>query len=184
MHGGPRGDEKRYSLLAAALLEVAGRDMVAVTSVARASLTPSRIAQSATVPVPALLTGAGGHTPTHRCVPGDPEAGPLAATANRKPAVSPESVQVSTSMMFGVAPAPVAGSWLMHTNAGRDLAAPEGTPPVVAAAGAAGWVSAAAAWPAATLAPSTGAPEPQTRTPRPPFRAVVSKKGYWVERAR
>ena len=85
-----------------------------------------------TVPVSALLSGAGGNfrlTDVFRVTP-RPQA--IAGNGNRR-LLFPLIGSAVTTSNFGWRLHPVIGSWLMH--AGRDLAAPEGTPVVAALSG-------------------------------------------------
>lgn len=82
-----------------------------------------------TVPVSALLTGAGGSFRLADVFQVTPRPAPLAGNGNRSLLV-PLIGDAAVSSGFGWRLHPLLGSWLMH--AGRDLAAPEGTPVVAA----------------------------------------------------
>lgn len=85
-----------------------------------------------TVPVSALLSGAGGNFSLGDVFRVTPRPSPLAGNGNRGLLFPLIGSAIATSD-FGWRLHPVLGSWLMH--AGRDLAAPEGTPVVAALAG-------------------------------------------------
>lgn len=82
-----------------------------------------------TVPVSALLSGAGGSFRLADVFQVTPRPAPLAGNGNRSLLV-PLIGNAAISSDFGWRLHPLLGSWLMH--AGRDLAAPEGTPVVAA----------------------------------------------------
>ena len=85
-----------------------------------------------TVPVSALLAGAGGSFNLARVFGITPRPAPLMGNGNRR-LLFPVIGTAETTSNFGWRLHPLMGSWLMHT--GRDLAAPEGTPVVAALAG-------------------------------------------------
>ncbi len=85
-----------------------------------------------TVPVSALLTGQGGNFSLASVFRITPRPAPLLGNGNRS-LLFPLIGSAVTTSEFGMRLHPVIGSWLMH--AGRDLAAPEGTPVVAALAG-------------------------------------------------
>jgi hypothetical protein len=85
-----------------------------------------------TVPVSALLSGAGGSFRLSDVFRVTPRPAPLAGNGNRGLLYPLIGSAVATSG-FGWRLHPVLGSWLMH--AGKDLAAPEGTPVVAALSG-------------------------------------------------
>ena len=85
-----------------------------------------------TVPVSALLTGAGGSFRLADVFRVTPRPAALAGNGNRSLLV-PLIGDASVTSGFGWRQHPLLGSWLMH--AGRDLAAPEGTPVVAALEG-------------------------------------------------
>lgn len=85
-----------------------------------------------TVPVSALLAGAGGSLSLADVFAVTPRPAPVAGNGNRRllfPLIGPATITSG----FGFRLHPVLGSWMMH--AGKDLAAPEGTPVVAALAG-------------------------------------------------
>jgi len=82
-----------------------------------------------TVPVSALLTGAGGSFRLADVFRVTPRPAALAGNGNRSLLV-PLIGDAAVTSGFGWRQHPLLGSWLMH--AGRDLAAPEGTPVVAA----------------------------------------------------
>lgn len=82
-----------------------------------------------TVPVSALLSGSGGSFRLADVFQVTPRPAPLAGNGNRSLLV-PLIGDAAISSGFGWRLHPLLGSWLMH--AGRDLAAPEGTPVVAA----------------------------------------------------
>lgn len=82
-----------------------------------------------TVPVSALLTGAGGSFRLADVFRVTPRPAPLAGNGNRSLLV-PLIGEAAETSGFGWRLHPLLGSWLLH--AGRDLAAPEGTPVVAA----------------------------------------------------
>ncbi len=82
-----------------------------------------------TVPVSALLSGTGGNFRLADVFQVTPRPAPLAGNGNRSLLV-PLIGNAAISSDFGWRLHPLLGSWLMH--AGRDLAAPEGTPVVAA----------------------------------------------------
>ncbi|MFM8526079.1 MAG: M23 family metallopeptidase [Cyanobacteriota bacterium] len=82
-----------------------------------------------TVPVSALLTGAGGSFRLADVFRVTPRPAPLTGNGNRSLLV-PLIGEATESSGFGWRLHPLLGGWLLH--AGRDLAAPEGTPVVAA----------------------------------------------------
>ena len=91
-----------------------------------------RLLPPLTVPVSALLAGAGGSFRLADVFGVTPRPAPIGGNGNRKLLV-PLIGSAITSSNFGYRLHPILGSWLMH--AGRDLAAPEGTPVVSALGG-------------------------------------------------
>ncbi len=85
-----------------------------------------------TVPVSALLAGAGGTFRLADVFRVTPRPAPIGGNGNRR-LLFPLIGSAITSSSFGYRLHPLLGSWLMH--AGRDLAAPEGTPVVAALSG-------------------------------------------------
>lgn len=85
-----------------------------------------------TVPVTALLSGAGGNFRLTDIFRVTPRPAPIAGNGNQR-LLFPLIGSAVTTSSFGWRLHPVLGSWLMH--AGRDLAAPEGTPVVAALSG-------------------------------------------------
>ncbi|MEA5443182.1 M23 family metallopeptidase [Cyanobium gracile] len=85
-----------------------------------------------TVPVSALLTGAGGSFRLTDVFRVTPRPAPIGGNGNQR-LLFPLIGSAVTTSNFGWRLHPVIGSWLMH--AGRDLAAPEGTPVVAALSG-------------------------------------------------
>jgi hypothetical protein len=85
-----------------------------------------------TVPVSALLSGAGGSFSLGDVFRVTPRPAPLAGNGNRG-LLFPLIGSAVTTSTFGWRLHPLVGSWLMHS--GRDLAAAEGTPVVAALAG-------------------------------------------------
>jgi len=85
-----------------------------------------------TVPVTALLSGAGGNFRLTDIFRVTPRPSPIAGNGNRL-LLFPLIGSAVTTSNFGWRLHPVLGNWLMH--AGRDLAAPEGTPVVAALSG-------------------------------------------------
>ena len=84
------------------------------------------------VPVSALLSGASGSFRLTDVFGRTPRPSPLAGNGNRG-LLFPLIGSAVTSSEFGWRLHPVMGTWLMH--AGKDLAAPEGTPVVAALSG-------------------------------------------------
>lgn len=85
-----------------------------------------------TVPVSALMAGVDGNFSLSSVFSLTPRPAPVAGNGNRRlllPLVGPAAL----SSGFGYRLHPVLGSWLMH--AGKDFAAPEGTPVVAALGG-------------------------------------------------
>ena len=85
-----------------------------------------------TVPVSALLTGAGGSFRLADVFRVTPRPAPLAGNGNRS-LLLPLIGEAAVSSSFGWRLHPLLGNWLLHS--GRDLAAPEGTPVVAALEG-------------------------------------------------
>jgi len=85
-----------------------------------------------TVPVSALLAGEGGSFSLAGVFGRTPRPAPASGNGNRR-LLFPLIGSAVTSSEFGYRLHPVLGSWLMH--AGKDLAAPEGTPVVAALSG-------------------------------------------------
>jgi murein DD-endopeptidase MepM/ murein hydrolase activator NlpD len=84
------------------------------------------------VPVSALLSGAGGSFRLTDVFGRTPRPAPVAGNGNTG-LIFPLIGSAVTTSEFGWRLHPVMGTWLMH--AGRDLAAPEGTPVVAALSG-------------------------------------------------
>lgn len=84
------------------------------------------------VPVTALLSGAGGSFRLTDVFRVTPRPSPLGGNGNARMLYPLIGSSVTTSL-FGWRLHPVMGTWLMH--AGRDLAAPQGTPVVAALSG-------------------------------------------------
>ena len=84
------------------------------------------------VPVSALLSGAGGSFRLTDVFGRTPRPAPIAGNGNMG-LIFPLIGSAVTSSEFGWRLHPVLGSWLMH--AGKDLAAPEGTPVVASLSG-------------------------------------------------
>jgi len=85
-----------------------------------------------TVPVSALLAGAGGNFRLSDVFGITPRPAPILGNGNRR-LLFPLIGSAATSSSFGWRLHPILGSWLLH--AGKDLAAPEGTPVVAALGG-------------------------------------------------
>ena len=85
-----------------------------------------------TVPVSALLAGDGGTFRLTDVFGVTPRPAPIGGNSNRR-LLFPLIGSAITTSNFGYRLHPLLGSWLMH--AGRDLAAPEGTPVVAALSG-------------------------------------------------
>jgi len=93
---------------------------------------PQPLATPLTVPVSALMAGVDGSFSLAGVFSITPRPAPVAGNGNRRllfPMVGPAALTSS----FGYRLHPVLGSWLMH--AGKDFAAPEGTPVVAALSG-------------------------------------------------
>ena len=82
-----------------------------------------------TVPVSALLAGPGGNFRLSDVFGITPRPAPILGNGNRR-LLFPLIGSATTSSNFGWRLHPILGNWLMH--AGKDLAAPEGTPVVAA----------------------------------------------------
>jgi hypothetical protein len=85
-----------------------------------------------TVPVTALLSGAGGSFRLTDVFRVTPRPGPISGNGNSS-LLFPLIGSAVTTSGFGWRLHPLMGTWLMHS--GRDLAAPEGTPVVAALSG-------------------------------------------------
>jgi hypothetical protein len=85
-----------------------------------------------TVPVSALLAGSGGNFRLSDVFGVTPRPAPILGNGNRS-LLFPLIGSATTSSSFGWRLHPILGNWLLH--AGKDLAAPEGTPVVAALAG-------------------------------------------------
>jgi murein DD-endopeptidase MepM/ murein hydrolase activator NlpD len=93
---------------------------------------PQPFATPLTVPVSALMAGADGNFSLSSVFAITPRPAPVAGNGNRRllfPLIGPAAITSG----FGYRLHPVLGSWLMH--AGKDFAAPEGTPVVSALGG-------------------------------------------------
>ncbi len=93
---------------------------------------PQPLSTPLTVPVSALMAGADGSFSLASVFAITPRPAPVAGNGNRRllfPLIGPAAI----SSGFGFRLHPVLGSWLMH--AGKDFAAPEGTPVVSALGG-------------------------------------------------
>jgi murein DD-endopeptidase MepM/ murein hydrolase activator NlpD len=93
---------------------------------------PQPLSTPLTVPVSALMAGADGSFSLSSVFAITPRPSPVAGNGNRRllfPLIGPAAI----SSGFGFRLHPVLGSWLMH--AGKDFAAPEGTPVVSALGG-------------------------------------------------
>ena len=91
-----------------------------------------RLLRPLTVPVSALLAGSGSGFSLASVFAVTPRPKPLRGNGDRQ-LLFPIIGGAFTSSEFGMRLHPVIGSWLMH--AGKDLAAPEGTPVVAALTG-------------------------------------------------
>ena len=85
-----------------------------------------------TVPVSALLAGPDGNFSLSKVFQVTPRPAPILGNGNRR-LLFPLIGSATTSSNFGWRLHPILGNWLMH--AGKDLAAPEGTPVVAAMGG-------------------------------------------------
>ncbi|MCT0202625.1 M23 family metallopeptidase [Synechococcus sp. CS-603] len=128
-----------------------------------------------TVPVSALLTGAGGSFRLTDVFRVTPRPAPLAGNGNRS-LLFPLIGSAVTSSDFGWRLHPVLGSWLMH--AGRDLAAPEGTPVVAALSGRVVSSGLAGGY---GLAVELEHQSPKRRTLYGHLSELFVKEGEWVE---
>lgn len=128
-----------------------------------------------TVPVSALLTGAGGSFRLTDVFRVTPRPAPLAGNGNRS-LLFPLIGSAVTSSDFGWRLHPVLGSWLMH--AGRDLAAPEGTPVVAALSGRVVSSGLAGGY---GLAVELEHRSPKRRTLYGHLSELFVKEGEWVE---
>jgi murein DD-endopeptidase MepM/ murein hydrolase activator NlpD len=93
---------------------------------------PQPLSTPLTVPVSALMAGVDGNFSLSSVFAITPRPSPVAGNGNRRllfPLIGPAAI----SSGFGFRLHPVLGSWLMH--AGKDFAAPEGTPVVAALGG-------------------------------------------------
>ena len=128
-----------------------------------------------TVPVSALLAGAGGSFRLTDVFRVTPRPAPLAGNGNRGLLVPLIGSAVTTSG-FGWRLHPLLGSWLMHT--GRDLAAPEGTPVVAALSGRVVSSGLAGGYGLAVELEHEG---PQRRTLYGHLSELYVKEGEWVK---
>jgi murein DD-endopeptidase MepM/ murein hydrolase activator NlpD len=128
-----------------------------------------------TVPVSALLAGAGGSFRLADVFRVTPRPAPLVGNGNRG-LLFPLIGSAVTTSGFGWRLHPVLSSWLMHT--GRDLAAPEGTPVVAALTGRVVSSGLAGGYGLAVELEHQG---PQRRTLYGHLSELYVKEGEWVK---